>query len=182
MKNGKILTDAKSDYRKWVKEVSKGHVPGPHSRSLYCICLSVYVCTHDRQKVISSELWPPADSICMRMQRWTCRDTHSLPHGYNCKCLLGSSCRTRPHQPERVHTERYPHKQSWNERGQISLGETEGGLIFRRGGGVVLNNSDRKDRWYRDKEMWVNLWCRRYQMNSMTNYASAMSWCGQREG
>lgn len=112
MKNGKILTDAKSDYRKWVKEVSKGHVPDPHSRSLYCICLSVYVCTHDRQKVISSELWPPADSICMRMQRWTCRDTHSLPHGYNCKCLLGSSCRTRPHQPERVHTGRYPHKQS----------------------------------------------------------------------
>lgn len=158
------------------------------------VCVYMCVCTHDRQRVISSVSWPPVDSICVHMQRWTYRDTHSLPHGYNCKCLSGSSDRTRPHPPGghkacidgQTHISCiYTHtgtninsvnqaKSHWGKLGEV---------LFR--GWVVFNNSDsERVMRHQDKAMWVNLWCRGDQISSMTDRQneSAMSWSDQWQG
>lgn len=134
-----------------------------------CLCVQ----THDKQRAISSVSWPPADSTCVHMQQWTYRGTRSPPHGRSCKCLWGSSYRTRPHPPvwytQHVHMVRDTNTPiltiiKWT-RPNLAGGK-RGEVLLR--GWVVLNNSNREGVMrHQDKRMWVNLWCREDQMSSM---------------
>ncbi len=121
------------------------------------------------------------------MQRWTYRDTHSHPHGYNCKCLSGSSYRTRPHPPGRctqyVHMVKHTHILEHTDTNNRKVNQAKScwgklGEVFLRGW-VVFNNLEEEEVMrYQDKGMWVNLWSRGDQIRSMTDRqnASAMSW------
>lgn len=152
----KISLNLRWQYRKaWSEKYHRPIKGGVFHIVWDCVCC-VCVPTHDRRRAISSVWWPPADSICVRMQQWRCTGTRSLRHGHSCKCLWGSSCRTRPRPPEQyTHSQKHTQILAVTERTRANLAWGKWGEVLLRGR-VVFNNSNRKkasDETWRQKNV-----------------------------